>query len=512
MNPFKILIMQPFGWLLRQLYLLVGNYGVALIIFSVVVKFILLPLSAKSKKSMMKISRLTPRLNALQAKYGDDNVKYQTAVSQLYKDEGINPMGGCLWSFLPLLILFPLFYVIRDPLTYIVGLAEEEITLLQTTLEGLGLNFDDVSSYYLQVSLAGYIHEYYAELSAVIPDLLDINFELFGIDLSEWPTFAIWNIENLAWSDVGLFLLPFLSGGANFLSSMISQKLNNTVAKDENGQKVESTQNSQTKMMMYLMPLMSVWIGFQVPGGLSIYWITQAITSFFQEFFLTRHYRKVYDAEDAVRAEEYAAREAAEMERERLREERRKANPDGVVNPNTSKRKIKNQQKAQETPSEEGRWTQEERARHQLEAQNGTPSKLQKKTAAAETAGSSFSGDPDRPYARGRAYKPNRYGRNTMEAGADEAEETAAAQPEAVQPEAAQPEAAQPEAESAAAEPAALPEAAPAETAPAETPPSRRRSRKKHTAEKTEAAADAALSEDTQSAEPAAESSSEQEQ
>lgn len=430
MNPFKILIMQPFGWLLRQLYLFTGNYGVALIIFSVAVKIILLPLNAKSKKSMMKISRMTPRLNALQEKYGDDNVKYQTAVSQLYKDEGVNPMGGCLWSFLPLLILFPLYYVIRDPLTYIVGLAEEEITLLQTTLEGLGISFEDVNSYYLQVSMAGYISEYYTELSAVIPDLLNINFTFLGINLSEWPTFAIWNLETIAWTDVGLFLLPLLNGGCNLLSAFVSQKLNNSVAKDENGQKVENNtqQNSTNKMMMYLMPLMTVWIGYQVPAGLSIYWITQAITGFIQEFFLTRHYRKVYDAEDAVRAEEYAAREAAEAERERLREERRRANPDGSVNPNTSKRKIKNQQKAQETPSTEGKWTQEERAQHQLEAKNGTPSKsAQKKAAEAEAAGSSFSGDPERPYARGRAYKPNRYGRNTMESAGGEAEEAAEA-------------------------------------------------------------------------------------
>lgn len=410
MNPFKILIMQPFGWLLRQLYLLVDSYGLALIIFAIAVKLILLPLSMKSKKSMMKMSRLSPRMKSLEKKYGDDKVKYQNAVAQLYKDEGINPMSGCLWGFIPLLILWPLYYVIRDPLTYIVGLTTEQIDLVQTTLEGLGVSFESVNSYYLQVNMAGYIHEFYDQLSAVIPDLLDINFNFLGVNLSAQPTFAIWNLETITWAELGLWLLPILSGLFNFLSSYLSQKLNGSVATDETGQvdKEASQQANSMKGMLYMMPLMSIWIGFSVPGGLSIYWITQAVTNFVQEFILTKHYRKIYDAEDAIKAEQYAAREAAEAERERLREERRKLNAVEGANPNTSKRKIKNQQKALETPSTEGKWSAEERARRQ---QSQTDD-------AAEAAGSSFSGDPERPYARGRAYKPNRFGRNTMEPAA----------------------------------------------------------------------------------------------
>ena len=108
----------PFGYLLDWLDRFANNYGVALILFSLIVKLVLLPMSIKGKKSMLKMSRLAPMAKALEEKYGDDKQKYQVALSQLYKDEGVSMGGGCLWSFIPLLILLPLYYVIREPITY----------------------------------------------------------------------------------------------------------------------------------------------------------------------------------------------------------------------------------------------------------------------------------------------------------------------------------------------------------------------------------------------------------
>ena len=112
------LIRVPFGYLLDWLYTFTNNYGLALILFSLIVKLVLLPMSVKSKKSMLKMSRLSPQVKALEAKYGDDKQKYQLAVQQMYKEEGVSMGGGCLWSFIPLLILLPLYYVIREPITY----------------------------------------------------------------------------------------------------------------------------------------------------------------------------------------------------------------------------------------------------------------------------------------------------------------------------------------------------------------------------------------------------------
>ena len=112
------IIRVPFGYLLDWLYVFSSNYGVALILFSLIVKLVLLPMSIKSKKSMLKMSRLAPLARSIEAKYGDDRQKAQMAVQQMYKEEGVSMGGGCLWSFIPLLILFPLYYVIREPITY----------------------------------------------------------------------------------------------------------------------------------------------------------------------------------------------------------------------------------------------------------------------------------------------------------------------------------------------------------------------------------------------------------
>ena len=111
----------PFGYVLEFFYGFLNNYGLALILFSFVVKLILLPFSAKSTKSMMKMSRLTPRMQA-----------NQQEVMALYKSEGVSMYGGCLWSFLPLLFLLPLYTVIREPLHYLMHLNTETVDALKT--------------------------------------------------------------------------------------------------------------------------------------------------------------------------------------------------------------------------------------------------------------------------------------------------------------------------------------------------------------------------------------------
>ena len=100
------IITVPFAWLLSFLYDLTNNYGVAMIIFAVVVQLVLLPITAKSKKSTMKMSRLQPRIQEIQKKYANDQAKQQEAIRALQQEEGAGMgCGGCLWSLIPLLIL-----------------------------------------------------------------------------------------------------------------------------------------------------------------------------------------------------------------------------------------------------------------------------------------------------------------------------------------------------------------------------------------------------------------------
>ena len=401
------LVTVPFGWLLNQLYSLVGNYGLAMILFAFLVQMILLPITMKSKKSMMKMSRLQPRIQEIQRKYADDKQKQNEAIQQLQKEEGATMgCGGCLWSLVPLLILIPLFGVIREPIRYLLGETAENAALIVETIKAINPDLFSGArgGYYDQVIAAQYIPQYAAQIQAEVAGvsaatLEGINFGFLGINLGAQPVFNVlkWDVWN--WANIGLFLVPFLSAGSQVLQMMITQKANNSVITDEKGvQDQETAAKSQTaqqsKMMMYTMPLMSLYIGFTVPAGLSLYWFVGGVVRTVQDVILTKHYRQVYDAEDAERLARYQAQEALEAEKERVRAERRAANPEGIT-ANTSKKKLQQKQKEEEAA-----------ARAAAEAEY-----LAKKGIVQEPAEEkkTLSGIADRPNCKGRAYDPNRY-------------------------------------------------------------------------------------------------------
>ena len=124
---FSYVIMTPFVWVLDTFYSFVGSYGIALILFTLVVRLILFPVSLKGKKSMIQMNMLSGKLQKLQKQYAKDQARYQEEMQKLYEKEGVNPMGGCLWSFLPLLILFPLYAIIRQPLKYMMGMTYQQM-------------------------------------------------------------------------------------------------------------------------------------------------------------------------------------------------------------------------------------------------------------------------------------------------------------------------------------------------------------------------------------------------
>ena len=378
----------PFGYLLEYLYKFTTNYGLSLILFSLIVKLILLPFSAKSKKSMMKMSRLQPQLKQLELACGGDKQKLQQEQMALYKEEGVSMFGGCLWSFLPLLFLLPLYTVIREPLKYLMHLDEDVITKLSekaTAALGEGKRL----SAYWQYDYAKDIQTMGA---GIVPaDVESLNFSFLGIDLGKVPSWHIW--EAKSWSDIGGFLLPVISGALSWLTMFVSQKMNNTVVRDENGEQTDAAASSaQTnKVMNLLMPLMSVVFGFMWPLGLSIYWLAQSAFGIVQDVVLTKHYRKVYDAEDKVKRQKAAERAAEEAEKERIRAARRAANPDGITE-NTSKKK---QQLREKQEREKAAKDYESR---KLAEQGDLPE-------APDAEGA----DASRPYRRGRAYSSDHY-------------------------------------------------------------------------------------------------------
>ena len=402
------LITVPFGWLLGQLYYLFDNYGIAMIVFGILVQLIMLPIKAKSKKSMMKMSRVQPLIQDIQKRYANDTQKQNEMLQKLYQEEGISMGGGCLWSMVPLFILIPLFTVIREPLTYILGeSAEVSAQIIEVIKTAAPEMFNLKNSYYDQVSAAQAIPQFAEQLRAAIPGISEatlagVNFNFLGINLGMIPQFNIFSSTwAWDWAHIGAFLIPMLSAGSQVLSMLIAQKTNDSVLTNEKGiQDKEMAKNSQqnqsTKTMMYMMPLMSLWIGFTVSASLSLYWFVGGIVGMVSDAIMTKHYRKIYDAEDAVRLQRYMEAERLEAEKERIRAERRAANPDGITT-NTSKKKLTRQQREQEAYEKAA-------AAREYAAKKGI-------VADAEES-SCMSGIPSRPYCKGRNYDPNRYNSN----------------------------------------------------------------------------------------------------
>lgn len=400
------LITIPFGYLLGWLYQLTSSYGLALILFAILVKLVLMPASAKGKKSTMKMSRLTPQMNLIREKYANDQQKMNMAIQELYKKEGVSMTGGCLWSLLPLLVLLPLYAVVRQPIIYMLHESLETTSAIMNTIkEAMPDLVNSGNLYYEQMLAAPLLPQFAEELKGIVsnPQTLEgLNFQFLGINLAAIPSIAIWNWDNFGWANWGLLLMPVLSVASQFVSMFVMQKMNNSLVTNEKGIQdkeaaKESQMNKTNKTMMYIMPLMTLWIGFTVPAALSLYWFIQGVVSTVSDAYLTARYRKIYDAEDAERLKRALEEERLEMEKERLRAQKRAENPDGITE-NTSKKKL---QKAQ----------QREEAAAKAAAQREYAAKRGIILDEPEKKDTSLSGIPSRPYCKGRAYDPNRYHR-----------------------------------------------------------------------------------------------------
>ena len=370
-------LMMPFTWLLTFLYQFFNSYGIALILFALVVKVILFPLSLKGKKGMIQMNMLNGKIQKLQKQYAKDQQKYQQEVQKLYEKEGANPMSGCLWSFLPLFILLPLYAIIRQPLKYMMGLTGEQITAVAQALNWGSVaasngwikeaaEFANVG--YNQLYLASLITPdkvavAQAAVGETMKEIFSINFSFFGVNLALQPHLKFWLDGVMGF---GLFLVPVVSALTSILFSFVTTKTNNL-----NNQ----NQNNSTNMMMLLMsPIMSLWIGFAMPAALSIYWIANNVLGLAQEIISGKLLKKDYEkAAEAARLREIEEKE----EEKRLRREKA-----------------------------------EQRAREAEEARKNKGKKKDKdldedKTTAEQKAASRVG---MRQYARGRAYDPDRFG------------------------------------------------------------------------------------------------------
>ncbi|MBQ1861913.1 MAG: YidC/Oxa1 family membrane protein insertase [Clostridia bacterium] len=301
------IIYVPLAWIFKLCYMLVNNYGLAIILFAFIAKLLMLPLGIKGEKGRLKMQSVQPKVNALQQKYKGDtkNPKYSEELQQLYSEEGYNPMSGCLPTLIQLPIILGLWNAIRRPLTYIVGLNKITNFAIVNILNASGVtkitealgNTDtaslDAVSKWLQTNeirvaqvlndsnvfntVKSGLEEYAAKYpdSGFITEISTLNLNFLGLDLGMTPSEYIAAAGSIfTWA----ILLPIISGITSFLLSFLTQKLN--------AQPTPDGQKNGLNLLMYTMPLLSLWLAFSFQTGVGIYWIASNVLSIGQIFLL----------------------------------------------------------------------------------------------------------------------------------------------------------------------------------------------------------------------------------
>ncbi len=355
----------PFAWILRLFYNLTGSYGWALILFTLVVKIVLLPFQLKSKKSMMRMNRFQPKMKEIQTKYANNPAKMNEELQLLYAEEGVNPMSGCLWSFLPFPIIIALYSIIRQPLGRFMLLGSDTIESIRTFAQSLGYVAEQTggrASFYEQIHLAQFMSQNFDKFSGKFEGIFPLSYDFLGLDLTRIPQDAIQSIPTEGWAAIGLVLIPVISAALSFFQSKASMAgTSNAAANDAAGR--------SSRMMLWMMPLMSLWIGFTLPAALGVYWIANSFFMMIQDMILNKYFTKEMDREETEREKQKREERVARMMAAREQQRQQQMTPPA-----------KQVKKAEKKPEKKGNATTE----------NGRIG--------------------ERPYARGRSFHTDHYG------------------------------------------------------------------------------------------------------
>lgn len=382
MSTIGYYICVPFAWLVRLFYNLTNSYGVALILFTLVIKLIMLPFQMKSKKSMMRMSRVSGQMQELQKRYAKNQAKLQEEMQKLYEEEGVNPMSGCLWSLIPFPILIALYSIIRQPITHFMMLSKDVLQTVVQSAADAGVNLTNIVmmdkatgtpvlkdglyqlASYGQINLVKAVQE----MGLSTPEgWFDMNYNFLGLDLTATPWEYVKSFT-FTWAVIGVILIPILAGLSQFVFSKLTMKTQ---------PQTDAAGGASMKSMMYMMPLFSVYIAFIMPAALGVYWIAQSVFSLIQEAVLNKTLSAKMEAEEEARFQARQADRQRRMEEARVQEQQRK---------------------------------QEEQKKKTLrEKQQAAQAAKAAKAAKAATSTTEAGRVGDRPYARGRAYKADRY-------------------------------------------------------------------------------------------------------
>lgn len=269
-----------FGYLLNFLYNIIQNYGMAIILFSIIIKLILLPNSIKQQRTMKKTQKIQDELKTLQFKYKNSPEDLQRETMELYKRENLSPFSGCFSAIIQLILLLSVFYMVRSPLTYMKKLDPEIIENYTSELSEQEENRDA----YPEISI---IRE-----KAEDDENVYINMEFFGLDLSSIPSNDF--------SDWKAYVIPVLYVITTFISMKITTNMQKTKKKEDGEEEDMSDVMAQTnKNMTYMMPIIAVSVSLIAPLGLALYWLTNNILMIGERIIINKFFDEKEEEADA---------------------------------------------------------------------------------------------------------------------------------------------------------------------------------------------------------------------
>ena len=266
-----------FGYFLNYLYNLFGNFGLAIIVFSVIIKMVLLPISIKQQKTMKKTAKVQDKLKEIQYKYSNNPEKLNQETIELYKKENLSPFSGCLGAIAQIILLFAVFYLVRSPLTYMKKVDSNIIEQYETELS----ENDTTNKSYPEISI---IKE-----KGSTDENVYINMNFLGLDLSGVP------LQDA--SNITVFIIPALYVLTTIISMKLNLSMNNKnkneklITDGENKDKINEEENPMlqaNKSMSYMMPIMSVSIALIAPLGLALYWLVNNVLMILERLVLSK--------------------------------------------------------------------------------------------------------------------------------------------------------------------------------------------------------------------------------
>jgi len=283
-----------FGYLLVFLYNIINNYGFAIILFTIIIKLVLLPLSIKQQRTMKKTAKLQEQMKVIQFKYKNNPEKMNQEMMDLYKKENMSPFSGCLTGIIQIILLLSIFYLVRSPITYMEKMPKEDI---DKYIEQLRQEGKQVSAAYPEIDL---IREY-EFLKEKNPDdekieSLNLKMDFLGLDLSKVPQ------QNM--TDYTVYIIPILYIVSSFISIRMTTTMQQQKKREQSGPIIDGETGEElvpeedknemdavmqtNKMMSWMMPIMSISIAFIAPLGLALYWLTNNILMICERLILDK--------------------------------------------------------------------------------------------------------------------------------------------------------------------------------------------------------------------------------